>query len=440
MTQTPSHTKKHDPGFIIPENARLNALLMDSLPHPAMLISKDRIVLAANKVARNMGVALGKYCWDTFGHCEFLNRDQKRRLKEIPDCDKHQIYCSFCRAGLLKGGVSQNEPKIEAFGKIWDTWWVPVEPDIFLHYAIDVTEKIRSERRLEESNTRLLKILDSLQAIVYVADAHTYDLLYMNQFSIEKFGQPDGKKCWQHIQDGQKGPCQFCEGKLLTKKQQNEQIIVWEHQNTRDHQWYQCRDLIIPWTDNRRARLHIATDITQNKLNQMQLEDMVRQRTLRLSREIEKRKQTEEALKEKGTFLQEANTALRSMLDHRHAERRAIEESIYMNIRQFIIPYLDELHDHPDDRVQVLINIIKSAIDQILTPDANTRFSKYLELTPTEVKVADLIKQGMQSKEIAAFLKIAKSSVDTHRNSIRKKFGLQNRRQNLRVFLNSLKK
>jgi DNA-binding CsgD family transcriptional regulator len=58
-------------------------------------------------------------------------------------------------------------------------------------------------------------------------------------------------------------------------------------------------------------------------------------------------------------------------------------------------------------------------------------------LTPTEVEVASLIKEGKATKEIAKIMGSATSSIDTHRNNIRKKLGINKENVNLRSYLQS---
>ena len=109
----------------------------------------------------------------------------------------------------------------------------------------------------------IASILDALDALVYVSDMETYEMLYMNHYGIERWGEPNGNKCWQVLQDGQSGPCQFCTNDRLIKKDGNAaDVYVWEFQNTVNNRWYQCRDQAIPWIDGRLVRLEIATDIS----------------------------------------------------------------------------------------------------------------------------------------------------------------------------------
>ena len=58
-------------------------------------------------------------------------------------------------------------------------------------------------------------------------------------------------------------------------------------------------------------------------------------------------------------------------------------------------------------------------------------------MTPTEMKVVELIRRGLQSKEIAAMLKVSLAAVSFHRYNIRKKFGLLNKKINLNSYLQS---
>lgn len=112
----------------------------------------------------------------------------------------------------------------------------------------------------------LSTILDSLDALVYVADMDTYELLYMNAYGRAVWGHPGGRRCWETIQVGQTGPCPFCTNhRLLDAAGAPRPPHVWEFRNTVNQHWYQCRDQAIRWSDGRVVRLEIATDITERK-------------------------------------------------------------------------------------------------------------------------------------------------------------------------------
>ncbi|WP_233078130.1 GGDEF domain-containing protein [Rheinheimera soli] len=117
-------------------------------------------------------------------------------------------------------------------------------------------------------------ILNSLDALVYVSDLHTYDLLYINDYGVAEWGPVADKKCYQVLQAGQDSPCHFCTNhKLLDADGKPSGVHVWEFQNTLNGRWYQCRDQAISWVDGRLVRIEIATDITDRKHMEQQLAD-----------------------------------------------------------------------------------------------------------------------------------------------------------------------
>ncbi|MBE0484365.1 MAG: GGDEF domain-containing protein [Bacterioplanes sp.] len=112
----------------------------------------------------------------------------------------------------------------------------------------------------------LTTILNNLDALVYVSDMNTHELLFLNDYGVERWGEPKQRKCWQVIQSNQTSPCEFCTNRLLLDEQgQPNGIHVWEFQNTANGHWYQCRDQAIEWIDGRIVRLEVATDISDRK-------------------------------------------------------------------------------------------------------------------------------------------------------------------------------
>ncbi|MGM0434722.1 MAG: GGDEF domain-containing protein [Pseudomonadota bacterium] len=111
----------------------------------------------------------------------------------------------------------------------------------------------------------LLSILDNVDALVYVSDMDTYDLLFMNAYGRRIWGEPRGRKCWAVLQ-GRDSPCPFCTNpKLVDGDGKPAEPVVWEFQNQSNGRWYQCRDQAIRWPDGRLVRLEMATDITARR-------------------------------------------------------------------------------------------------------------------------------------------------------------------------------
>jgi DNA-binding CsgD family transcriptional regulator len=165
-----------------------------------------------------------------------------------------------------------------------------------------------------------------------------------------------------------------------------------------------------------------------------------------LLREIEERKQAEKALRRKeeelrleSLNLEEANTALKVLLKRREQDKDELEEKVLSNVKQLVRPYVEKLESSKLDEKQITyLRILKTNINDVVSPFLRTLSSQYLNFTPTEIQVADLVKAGRRTKEIAELLNISDRGVEFHRNNIRMKLGLKNSKVNLRSYLLSL--
>ena len=130
----------------------------------------------------------------------------------------------------------------------------------------DITEQKRADMALRESTERMTVILDNIDALVYVADLKTHEILFLNKYGRDIWGEATGKTCWKILQKEQDGPCPFCTNHLLlTAAGVPTGVYAWEFQNTVTGHWYDCRDQAIRWSDDHLVRLEIATDITERK-------------------------------------------------------------------------------------------------------------------------------------------------------------------------------
>jgi len=152
---------------------------------------------------------------------------------------------------------------------------------------------------------------------------------------------------------------------------------------------------------------------------------------------IESRLRKREAeLSEKAGQLEEINTALKILLRQREADKKELEESLLANVKQAILPCLQKLEkSRLDDSQMKYLGIALSQFEDLISPFLNRLSSRFTNLTPTEIRIAELIKEGMRSKEIAEILGIAEQTVLTHRNNLRAKLGLRKEKANLRSYL-----
>ena len=133
------------------ESRRLNQLLLDSLPYPAMLIRKDRTIVAANRIAREMGARIGGFCWCDFAKAEDPSADSAAGMDGGPDAPPPLgLACEICMAGQAFAEKRPvRDPELRALGELWDTWWIPLDEQLLLHYAINVSERKSVEAELK---------------------------------------------------------------------------------------------------------------------------------------------------------------------------------------------------------------------------------------------------------------------------------------------------
>ena len=130
----------------------------------------------------------------------------------------------------------------------------------------DITERKQTEEALRTSHNTFLTVLDGIDAAIYVADMETYEILFMNKYMIESFGNDlTGKTCWEVFRD-ETEPCSHCTNdQLLDINGKPADVCVWQGENPITQKWYINYDRAIEWTDGRLVRLQISTDITDLK-------------------------------------------------------------------------------------------------------------------------------------------------------------------------------
>jgi DNA-binding CsgD family transcriptional regulator len=137
--------------------------------------------------------------------------------------------------------------------------------------------------------------------------------------------------------------------------------------------------------------------------------------------------------------LEETNIALRVLLRQRDEDKKRIEETIFVNVDQLVLPYVEQLFQgRLTEKQRTLTEVIDTNLRDIVSPFLRTLTTVHTMLTPQEIEVANMVRSGRSSKEIAEVLGISVSGVDFHRKKLRQKLGLTNSPKNLRSYLLSL--
>ncbi|MCP4579019.1 MAG: response regulator transcription factor [Deltaproteobacteria bacterium] len=147
----------------------------------------------------------------------------------------------------------------------------------------------------------------------------------------------------------------------------------------------------------------------------------------------------EERVSEKTVHLEEANTALRVLLRKRDQDKVEFEEKILTNAKLLIEPHLESLKNSGlDPNQNGHLSLMESGLKEIVSPFSQRLTSKYVGLTPGELEVAYLVKEGKRTKDIAEVLNLSGKTIEDYRKQLRSKLGITNQRINLRTYLLSL--
>jgi PAS domain S-box-containing protein len=297
----------------------------------------------------------------------------------------------------------------------------------FRTVIIDVSERKRSELLLKYGRHQLESVLNRVESSVYVADMTSYEILFMNTYMKKKHkADLTGQVCWAAIHGKQTGPCDICNSDSLVDEAGNPtEPCIQEVYNKESDQWHELSSLAIPWTDSRLVRLEIARNITGRKQAEK------KQKEIKLI--------LQEKIKERTAELEDMNATLRTLLKKREADKNEIEEKIFANHKLILAPIIRNLKKNLTRESQKnMMEILESELKNILSPFSKKLSDHMVNLTPMEIHVADLVKFGKTNKEISEIMHSSIHTISRHRENIRKKTGLKNKKVNLRSFLLTL--
>ena len=284
-----------------------------------------------------------------------------------------------------------------------------------LGVGLDISDRKQAENALRESEARFSKLSEATWEAIAIHDRGV--LLHANNQYYQMYGyEPaellgkqtisitatpeSAKTIWQHINSVQAGPYEVTGIRKDGTEFQKE-----------------VRSKMIEYS-GKKVRVAAIRDITERKQAEKEL----------------RKRQTE--LKIQSQHLQEVNSALQVLLRQREEDKKELKESVVANVEELVLPYIEKLSEvNFDDRYRAYIKIIQSNLNDIVSPFIGGLSSKLLKLTPTEVQVANLVKYGKTTKDIAEMLNLSVETIRFHRKNIRDKIGIKNKKANLRTYL-----
>ncbi len=289
--------------------------------------------------------------------------------------------------------------------------------------SMDITERKRAEEQLQESEARYRTIFETTGTATIIIEADTTISLVNTEF--EKLSDAskaywEGKRSWKEI----------------VVKKDIPRMIKYHYQRRADPD-AAPRNYEFGFVDSRGNLKDVLITIGMIEGTKKSVASLL---------DITRFKQAEETLKKRGTELevkthelQELNAALRVLLKRREEDRNELEEKVLSNVKKLVLPYLEKIKN-TDQSVQNMTNltILESNLKDIVSTFSHKLSSKYLSLTPKEIQVANLIKEGKTTKEIAEFLNVSPSAINICRYRIRHKLGLNKSKSNLQSYLSCL--
>lgn len=161
----------------------------------------------------------------------------------------------------------------------------------------------------------------------------------------------------------------------------------------------------------------------------------------RLENELQKAlSEMERRVQSRTHELEEANAALRGLLTNFETARQEYDAQVLRRIKGLVLPNIARLRTRLADWPQTTtyLDMIEDSLRSVAASMSGGITTVFEALTPAEQEIAQMIMRGLSTKDIARTLGREPSTIEFHRNNIRRKLGITRSGQNLRSLLLSM--
>ena len=297
----------------------------------------------------------------------------------------------------------------------------------------DITDIKEAKNSLQKSERMYRMLFEGFANPIILLDSET-KVLMINSVGAKNIGLPPreciGKSIFKLVPALDDSYRRLLRQVIVTRKGVIEEKAVKTPTGTR---WFWSVIEPVFNADGRSDGVQIVShDFTKRKKAEQALE--------RVHKDLEQRvRERTKKLREQANRLEEVNTALNVLLKKREEDKLNLEEKVLFNVKEIIEPLIDNLKNSDLNENQIsYADTLKTLLSDIVSPFSQILHTKFLKLTLSEIRVANLIKEGKTTKEIAILLNSTPRAVVFHRQNIRKKLGLSDRKANLGSHLLSL--
>lgn len=391
------------------------SVILDAMTELVLYLDTDMKVIWANKAMHDAfslvpGQLTGKHCY----------RALHNRSKP----------CSICPAEkTLESGKPQEVVDFSSYEKNWVLRSYPVRNEKgaltgIVEIVTDTTERRRAEEAMRQSEQKYRELFENASDIIFILDLDGR-ILSCNASVSRTYGYEREQLLGRNLEALLDRDYLPVVRELIRKKRDGLQVT-------------NPLEFLTYTKDGKAVWLEVNAQIVKENGRQVSIHGIARNITERKMME-EALKKRERELEEQSRNLEDANTALKVLLKRREEDKAELEEKVTFNMRALILPYIENLKiTHLDSHQSNQLKILERNTNEIVSPFLRTLSSKYPNLTPMEIKVINFIKEGRTTKEMAVLLHASARTVEVHRDNIRKKIGLKNRKANLRSHLLSL--